>query len=125
MKKPGKLRKDQLEHPKDSTYVAWNGDVRKKRNPKRWNGSPDMEDTGFTSRGVTSTTAPIKQRDSKETTGRSIQPPPKSLIVGGLNNHRNPDNIPKEFSPLAPRPAGKPPCSELTLRQSGTDGKAQ
>lgn len=123
MKKPGKLRKEQLQHPKDSSYKAWNGDVRPMRNHKRWNGSSDMEDRGFMSRGVTSTTAPIKQ-ESKETTGRGIKPRPKTLIVGGLNNHRNPGNIPKKFSPLAPRPAGKPPCSELTLRESETDGKA-
>ena len=37
----------------ETQYVAWNGDIRDK--PTRWNGDSDMKDTGFMSRGVTST----------------------------------------------------------------------
>ena len=47
-KPPKKSAKD-LVHPKADTYVAFNGDVRKKRST-RWNGAPDHEDKGFASR---------------------------------------------------------------------------
>ena len=110
MKKPGKLRKEQLEHPNDSTYVAWNGDVRKKRNKDRWNGAPDMEDTGFTSRGVTSSSGNHQPRKrevingqlvwvdpmSTEVTGRVPQKPPSSVFVSGheRGRHEPQDNGP-------------------------------
>ena len=92
-----KLRKEQLNHPNSSTYVAFNGDVRKKGNPDRWNGAPDMEDTGFVSRGVTSSSGNHQPRRREvvngqyvwvepmdtEVSGRPQQAPPRSLIVGG------------------------------------------
>ena len=141
MKKPGKLRKEQLEHPNDSTYVAWNGDVRQKRNPKRFNHAPDMEDTGFVSRGVTSSSGNHMPRKrevvngelvwvdpmEKEVTHRTYKPAPKSLIVGGheRGRHLAERNLPQHFSPLGPRPAGAPPTSDLTIRKEGTDGTAE
>ena len=141
MKKPGKLRKEQLQHPNDSTYVAWNGDVRKKPSKDRWNGGSDFEDRGFHSRGVTSSSSnytPTSREivngqivfvdpKSKEVTGRGLKSPPKSLIVGGHERGRHvPErNLPEHYSPLGPRPAGAPPTSDLTIRETGTDGHAR
>ena len=54
IRKPNKLKPEQLQHPKGEVR-AWNGDLRKPRS-NRWNGSPDMEDTGWISRGNVSVT---------------------------------------------------------------------
>ena len=51
MKKPNKITPDDLQHPK-GLVKAFNGDMRKPRSKKRWNGAPDYEDGGFTSRSV-------------------------------------------------------------------------
>ena len=51
MQKPEPLKPEALQHPNETTYKAWNGDERKKRST-RWNGASDMDDKGFTSRGV-------------------------------------------------------------------------
>ena len=47
--KPSRKKAADLAHPKADTYVAWNGDIRKKGST-RWNGQPDLEDRGFDSR---------------------------------------------------------------------------
>ena len=46
MRKPKKLQQSDLDHPKDSTYTAWNGDIRQKGDPTRWTGQPSLEDRG-------------------------------------------------------------------------------
>lgn len=88
MKRPPKLTKEQLEHPKADTYVAWNGDVRKKRST-RWNGSPDMEDRGFVERGlVTVTSKNLDPTPWNHKPGRihAVQPHPN----GGRVNYSKP-----------------------------------
>ena len=46
MQKPRKFKRDDLDHPKSNTYTAWNGSIRQKGDPTRWNGQPSMEDRG-------------------------------------------------------------------------------
>ena len=140
MKKPPKKTAADLKHPSSNEYVAWNGDVRKKRSTDRWNGAPEMEDKGFTSRGVTSSSSnyqptrreivngEIKFVDpkTKEQTGRSLQKPPTSLAVGGHGRGRHvPErNAPSHYSPGYQRPRGAPATAPLTLRKEGADGSA-
>ena len=139
--KPPKPTAESLRHPSSNEYVAWNGDIRKKRSTDRWNGSPEMEDKGFTSRGVTSSSGNHQPRKREvvngqyvfvdpmdsETSTRPLQAPPRSLIVGGHERGRHvPErNLPTHYSPLGPRPPGKPAVSDLTVRKTGTDGRAE
>lgn len=59
-------------------YVGPNGDLRKKPNPERWTGNSDMDDIGFMSRGVTSTSGTNKPDLVKPVKFQgAIQPIPK------------------------------------------------
>ena len=75
MKAPKKLSSKDLQHPKGE-QKGWNGDTRKPRT-SRWNGSPDMDDTGFMSRGVHSVTAPILT--ASERAPGTLRKPPSSV----------------------------------------------
>ena len=129
MKKPPKKTAADLKHPSSNEYVAWNGDVRKKPSD-RWNGASEMEDKGFTSRGVTSSSGnyqpsrreivngEVKFVDpkQKEQTGRALQPPPQSLAVA-RGRHVPERNAPSHYSAGYQRPRGGPPTAPLTLRE--------
>ena len=84
MKRPEPKKPSDLQHPK-GTYKAWNGDERKARS-NRWTGSPEMDDKGFTSRGVTVTEGTKPQSRSKLVEGPHMGLDGK--IVPG-NIHRN------------------------------------
>ncbi len=105
MKSPKKLSSEDLQHPKGQ-QKGWNGDTRKPRT-SRWNGAPDMDDTGFMSRGVHSVTPPIPT--APETTPGTIQSPPTSVAYGkpydllddrqkALHNRSLRDNKPEVIS---------------------------
>ena len=81
MQKPEPIKPSDLQHPKGEVK-AWNGDKRKPRS-NRWTGSPDMDDKGFTSRGVTVTEGTKPQSRSKLVEGPHM----------GLDNKIHPGNI--------------------------------
>ena len=66
MKKPPLKKATDLVHPKADTYVAWNGDVRKKRS-SRISGAPDMEDRGFAGRRAEQGLTIVDGNDAHET----------------------------------------------------------
>ena len=112
MQPPKPLKKEQLEHPNDTTYKAWNGDERKRRSD-RWNGAPSFEDKGFTSRGVTvteGTRAPSNVRPAVGRPGLPQGPPPQ------LTRAVSPPTSSKPFQP-ALRPVEPFNLPELTARQ--------
>ena len=138
--KPPKPTAEGLRHPNSNEYVAWNGDIRKKRSTDRWNGAPEFEDKGFTSRVSSSSGNHLPRKREvingqyvwvdpmeKEVTHRTIKPAPRSLIVGGheRGRHEPLNNQPTHYSPGYQRPRGAPQSSDLKLRQEGTDGKAR
>ena len=94
MKRPPIKKASDLQHPK-GTYKAWNGDERKSRS-NRWTGSPEMDDKGFTSRGVTVTEGTKPQSRSKLVEGPHMGLDGK--IVPG-NIHRNTVREYKAYDP--------------------------
>lgn len=74
MKPKRPLTSDDLNHPNSSTYKAWNGDERKKRNTDRWSGAPDMEDTGWNTRGKVRTVEGTKSGSRVKPANVSVAP---------------------------------------------------
>ena len=74
---PEPLKPEHLQHPKGKVK-AWNGEMRKPRS-NRFNGEPDMEDRGFTTRGITVTHGSQPPSNVKPARGRPGMPaaPPR------------------------------------------------
>ena len=73
MRKPAKRKPSDLKHPNSSTERAWNGDQRPVKNPDRWNGNSDLDDTGsFTRRA-----------DKGLRTVEGSRPPSRTVIKNG------------------------------------------
>lgn len=96
MQKPEPLKPSQLQHPKASTYKAWNGDERKKAST-RWNGAPEMEDKGFASRGVHTVSRNLPQTNLKPMQSpRRAQPVPEGHVFDPMTRSSKP--IPKPLT---------------------------
>ena len=131
MKKPGKLFKKDLEHPKDQKS-AFNGDKIRPQESQGFmqrraaQGLGEAYSSNYVSPKSEVVNGLYQKIDPKSTevTGRTCQKPPTSLAVGGHERGRHvPErNAPSHYSPGYQRPRGAPQTSELTLRQEGTDG---
>ena len=132
MKKPGKLFKKDLEHPKDRKS-AFNGDkIRPKESQgfaqrRASQGLPEAYSSNYVSPKSEVVNGLYQKIDPKSTevTGRPLQKPPTSLAVGGHERGRHipTGNAPTHYSPGYQRPRGAPETAPLTLRQEGSDGK--
>ena len=111
MQKPEPLKPEALEHPSETTYKAWNGDERKKRST-RWNGASDMEDKGFTSRGVTTTEGTRKPSNVRPVTHGRNHPGAHAPMTRTMQ----PTQDPQVFQPVL-RPSQPVNKAPLTDRQ--------
>ena len=109
--KPQPLKPEQLQHPHETTYKAWNGDERKKGS-NRWNGQPDMEDRGFASRGVTVTDGTRPQSNV-----RPVNHKGHAAAHAPLVRDLKPTQDPQVFKAVM-RPAEPLNIPELTARQA-------
>jgi hypothetical protein len=82
IKKPSPRTPADLVHPKGE-LIAWNGDKRKAPNPSRWNGAPDMEESGFVSRGLVTTVEGVNKPSNVRplTSPSAIQPHPSGVMA--------------------------------------------
>lgn len=110
MKRPEPRKPADLIHPKGDVK-AWNGDTRKARST-RWNGAPDMEDTGFTSRGVTTTEGTRPPSNVRPVTNGKNHPGAAAPMVRDLKPT-------KDFHTFEPvmRPAQRVNKAPLTDKQ--------
>ena len=120
MKRPEPKKPSDLQHPK-GTYKAWNGDSRKARST-RWTGSPEMDDKGFTSRGVTVTEGTKPQSRSKLVEGPHMldgKIVPGNIHRNTVREYKHPDYNHEPYTSVhrpGPDKASLPPLSDRQKR---------